>query len=157
MKHAFILDENIIPMAYLGKNERGEEDLSAATLVTNIIWNCHKIIVNNFLLRKYSQKTDEVKKVHKGAKVLNIINVIHQAMKRRNKVVIDSDMLDIDFPPKSFHDGDIPVVTLAARNKGILVTTDNNLIEKLGKTSITSKFTMKTKRPEDAIQYASGS
>lgn len=154
MKKNFVLDLNIIPQSWLGTNERGHEDLSSARLVLNIIANCHRIIVNNYLLSKYSEKTDEVKRIHRGAKVLNAINVLHQAMNITNKVKIDSDILNISFPEGSFHDDDIPIVTLAARNQAILVTTDNNLIRKLRESSIANSCSIKPERPEDAIRYA---
>jgi len=154
MKNAFVLDLNIIPHAWLGKNEHGLVDYSSASLILNIIENCHKIIVNDYLLRKYAQKTDEMKVLHKGAKVLNIINVMHQAMTIFGKVKFDTDELNIRFPLHSFHDDDVPVVTPAARNHAILVTSDDNLIRKLRESSITQSFEMKVLRPKDAIQYA---
>ena len=154
MKKKFVLDLNIIPQSWLGTNEQGHEDYSSAFLLLNIIENCHRIIINNYLLRKYSEKTDQVKRIHRGAKVLNAINVIHQAMKITNKVKIESDILDINFPERSFHDDDLPIVTLAARNQAILVTTDNNLIRKLRESSIAQSYSIKPMRPEDAIGYA---
>lgn len=154
MKKSFVLDLNIIPQSWLGTNERGLEDYSSAFLLLNIIENCHRIIINNYLLRKYSEKTDQVKRVHRGAKVLNAINVLHQAMKIKNKVKIESDLLDINFPEGSFHDDDIPIVTLAARKHAILVTTDNNLIRKLRESGIAQSYSIKPERPEDAIRYA---
>jgi len=154
MKKNFVLDLNIIPQSWLGTNERNQEDYSSALLLLNIIENCHRVIINNYLLRKYSEKTDQVKRIHGGAKVLNAINVIHHAMKKRNKVKIDSDILDINFPEGSFHDDDIPIVTLAARNQAILATTDDNLIRKLRESSIAQSYSIKPERPEDAIRYA---
>ena len=154
MKKDFVLDLNIIPHSWLGKNERGLEDYSSSFLLLNIIENCHRIIVNKYLLRKYSEKTDQVKRVHRGAKVLNAINVLHQAMNIRNKVIIESDILDINFPKGSFHDDDLPIVTLAARKHAILVTTDNNLIRKLRESSIAQSHSIKPERPEDAIKHA---
>jgi hypothetical protein len=154
MKNAFVLDLNVIPHAWLGKNEHDTVDYSSAFLILNIIENCHKIIVNNYLLRKYAEKLDEMKTLHEGAKVLNIINVIHQAMTKFGKVKFDTDELNIHFPPQSFHDDDVPVVTPAARNHAILVTCDDRLIRKLRENNITQSFEMKVLRPEDAIQYA---
>ena len=154
MKKNFVLDLNIIPQSWLGTNEQGREDYSAAFLLLNIIENCHRIIVNNYLLRKYSEKTNQVKRIHEGAKVLNAINVIHQAMKISNKVKIDSDILDIYFPEGSFHDDDLPIVTLAARNQAILVTTDSNLIRKLRESNIVQSYSINPERPVDAIRYA---
>jgi len=154
MKRSFVLDLNIIPQSWLGTNERDQEDYSSAFLLLNIIQNCHRIVVNNYLLRKYSEKTDQVKQVHKGAKVLNAINVIHQAIKTTNKVKIDVDTLDITFPEGSFHDDDIPIVVLAARNQAILVTSDDNLIRKLRESSIAQSYSITPERPESAIAYA---
>ena len=154
MKKSFVLDLNIIPQSWLGTNEQGIRDYSSALLLLDIIENCHRIIVNNYLLTKYSEKTDQVKRIHRGAKILNAINVIHQAMKTTNKVKIESDILDISFPEGSFHDDDLPIVTLAARNRAVLVTTDNNLIRKLRESSIAHSYSIKPERPEDAIMYA---
>lgn len=154
MKKNFVLDLNIIPLSWLGTNERGLEDYSSARLLLEIIENCHKIIVNNYLLRNYSEKADQVERIHRGAKVLNAINIIHQAMKIRDKVKFGSDALDINFPKRSFHDDDLPIVTLAAKEHAILVTTDNNLIGKLRKSSVAQSHSIKPERPEDAIKYA---
>ena len=154
MKKNFVLDLNIIPQSWLGTNEQGLEDFSCARLLLDIIENCHRIIINNYLLRKYSEKTDQVKKIHRGAKVLNAINVLHHAMNKRNKVKMDTDILDVNFPEGSFHDDDLPIVTLAARNRAILVTTDNNLIRKLRESGIARLHSIKPERPEDAIRYA---
>ena len=154
MKRNFVLDLSIIPQSWLGTNEQGQEDYSSARLLLDVIENCHKIILNDYLLRKYSEKTNQVKRIHRGAKVLNAINVIHQSMKKTNKVKMDTDVLDINFPEGSFHDDDIPIVTLAARNRAILVTTDNNLIRKLRESSIAQSYSIKPEKPEDAIRYA---
>ena len=154
MKKSFVLDLNIIPQSWLGTNERGEEDYSSAFLLLNIIENCHRIIINNYLLREYSVKTNQAKRIHQAAKVLNAINIIHQAMKTRNKVKMGSDALDINFPEGSFHDDDLPIVTLAAKNRAILVTTDNNLIRKLRDSNVSQSHSIQPQRPEDAIKHA---
>jgi len=95
-----------------------------------------------------------VERIHRGAKVLNAINLIHQAMRIRGKVKFGSDALDINFPKGSFHDDDLPIVTLAAKEHAILVTTDNNLIRKLRETSIAESHSITPDRPENAIKYA---
>lgn len=86
MKHHFLLDENLFHFAIEGVDKYGNPDLTCTHLLLFISSNCHRIVVNTFLRKRYSVHLESLKK--KPAAVLQPTFVLTQLIHNSVKFVL---------------------------------------------------------------------
>lgn len=152
MKHTFLLDENILYYAIKGVDEQENEDLTALNLVRLILKNCHSIVYDLELCRRYSSHLKKLKAVKKfiplGTELITkslLYNTEKAKIKYEEAPTISEEN---NLPIK-----DIPVVRAAVYcGAKILVSGDENL-----RNIINSKFShtgMLAFSPLEALRYA---
>lgn len=70
MKHEFVLDENILYLAIKGTDERGERDTKSTRLLLLILKNCHKIVVDAELNRRYRKHIRTLERISRTEPVI---------------------------------------------------------------------------------------
>jgi len=153
MKNTFVLDESTIICAQMGKNERGEDDTSALGLIQDIDANCHHIALDYELYQKYKKKYDWLQRPGISTVATSIPRLLDSMLHTRDKLCFVQEVVSIA-EANGIHHKDIPLVRLAASVQGILVTTDDDLIEALDELDIESSYGVRSLRPEAAIQWA---
>lgn len=125
MKHRFLLDENVLYDAFRGVNERDEPDPTARDLVRTIGQNCHTIVVDSELLRRYSRIIDRIR-IERSADQATL-SALTQLLKNPLKVAREAGVVD-DLPATAeVPQEDIPIVRAARYFRSLLVTYDPEL------------------------------
>ena len=125
MKHRFLLDENILHHAIKGVDKHDNEDFSAAYLVLFIASNCHTIVLNDFLQRRYNVHLKQLATVKSG--ILQPIFVLKQMVFNASKVARENDVPP-DLPANcQIPAEDVDVVKAALISHPIIVTADDDL------------------------------
>jgi len=65
MKHEFVLDENILYLGIRGTDEKGKPDKTTTKLLILILKNCHKVVVDKELNRRYAKHIKKLEKISK--------------------------------------------------------------------------------------------
>jgi len=130
MKKSFVLDENILYFAISGTNEKEEDDTKYADLITWIVQECHKIILDTKLWSIYQKDLHKVPK-----RKPEIERLFYQLLTNSKKFNFYSEELphlsneEVKFLPSD--ETDIYVVRSAKYHKVELITCDGRLLEKL--------------------------
>lgn len=155
MKHAFLLDENIIYCAIKCVNDQEKEDTTALNLIYYIIKNCHFVVYDLELCRRYSTHLDKLKNkreyIPSGIDTLSIVKSLLYQYVEKAKIKFEKA------PPLSEENSlpvkDIHIVrALIHCGAEILVTYDEKL-----RNVINSKFShisLQALSPVEAIKYA---
>jgi hypothetical protein len=151
MKHIFILDENIFILACKGTNAKGQEDQSSCILILQIARNCHKIAWNKELKRRYSLKTEIIKKSPEYELFMKSYKIFFDLMTNAEKST-QNESIFLDGGPEL--DDDRHVISLAVFTKGILVTEDCRLKKALLKKNFISKYGLQIRKPSEALIFA---
>ncbi len=127
MKHNFLLDENILYLAIRGVDEHDDPDLTAMELLLLIAKNCHRITLNNELLKRYWHHLSRL--VTKPAPGLPPVYFMTQFIKNSAKAAVDyADPpelpADVKIPTEDVH-----VVRAAMMVNAVVVTADGELRE----------------------------
>lgn len=153
MKNTFVLNESTIICAQTGKNERGEDDTSALDLIRNIKANCHRIAVDYQLHENYKKKYNWLQRQRTSMMPESIPRLVDSMLRTADKGYFIQEVISIA-EPKRIHHKDVPMVQLAGTVQGILVTTDDDLIEALNELDIESSYGVRPLRPEAALELA---
>jgi hypothetical protein len=149
MKNKFILDENIIICSSINCNEYGDPDYSSGTLLYQIAYNCHKILLTEKIYNRYLLQIERLK--YEGEYITNAaISLLQHLMHNSDKIVWEEDS-EIDLSSYEFDQDDSDYIKLAILRHCIFVTTDNSLIDDIKRSEIDTSNNFFIKRPEDAI------
>ena len=83
MKHRFLLDENIFIFAVTGKEPRGADDPTSGDLVRSIAGNCHQIILNLALCKRYWPKIKALER--SGLASQEMVSLVAQLLSKPEK------------------------------------------------------------------------
>lgn len=127
MKHRFLLDENILYFAINGTDEHDDPDLTCATLVRQIGANCHKIVLNTFLLNRYHSHLRRMIGEQRRARALQPVSFIRELLNNSDKRGWEHEDCPelpegVEVPRK-----DIEIVRLALLARSHIVTCDGPL------------------------------
>ncbi len=125
MKHHFLLDENILHHAVRGVDRHDNPDLTSSTLILFIARNCHRIILNDFLRKRYQAHLEQLKSVK--SQVFNPLFLVTQLVYNSSKFI-----MQYDNPPRLPSGCDIPaedvdVVRAALISHPIFVSAEEEL------------------------------
>ena len=109
-------------------DQHNEEDFSSALFLLNLYERCHKIAVNNELIKKYDTHLKRLY-VDKSPGAQFFLNVFKKLYALKTIKVNDYNY-HLDNEEKIPKD-DIYLIKIALGSKGILVTNDEKLIKKL--------------------------
>ncbi len=150
MKHAFLLDENVLHHAVKGVNERDEPDSTAIELVLLIARNCHTITANSELWGRYQRQLAKLFHVRPRAlePVFFLRELLHNSQKVRHEV---SDPPELP-PAVQIPTEDIAVVRAALISCPKVVTSDYELREAINGQSV---LQLQALTPMEALPLAS--
>lgn len=152
MKHRFLLDENVLYFAILQINENGVPDFTALQLMQNINANCHKIVLNPEIKKRYSR---QLKKLLGDRPALSRPpEFIRNLLYKREKFEEIYDVAppfdgEEDFPEKE----DVPIVRALCQLKAPLVTGEGKekLLRAVNKMGLPDVAAIK---PSEALKLA---
>ncbi|MEM2126745.1 MAG: hypothetical protein QXH67_00790 [Candidatus Bathyarchaeia archaeon] len=149
MKYEFILDENIIVFATKMCNAEGEEDYTSTYLILNIAENCHRIIYNNELYMRYTNKVDEIPQGSMSFKAIRVISHMlkDQRKSRDVKYVPELDLKELSIDDRS-------LVKMAVHTNAILISSDRKLRDKIVNLGLNRLYNLRVVDPREALQYA---
>ena len=137
MKQKFVLDINTIIFAQGYCDAKGNTDFTSATLVSLIAQNCHRIVCNNSLKKKYIENS-------KDLRFLRLMkHLMYNEEKCENREYLPHYPFEKDLPPD-----DVEIVRLAVCAQAIFVTSDLRLRAKLQELKIEEGFGLKV---EDSL------
>ncbi len=149
MKHKFLLDENILYSAIVGVDEHDNEDYNASNLVRLIAVNCHRIVFDNELLKRYYRHLEKLKK--RKSPINDPIFFLTQLVLNSEKA--DREHLKAPELPdeQRFPSEDLHIVRAAYHFLAFLVTFDTEL-----RVAVNSDQPKRIQalHPADAIMYA---
>ena len=90
MKHHFLLDENVFHHAVKGVDNYDNEDSTSAELILRIARNCHRIVINPFLARRYRR---HLQTLQAARGVLQASFLINRVIENSEKLVWQHDPL----------------------------------------------------------------
>jgi len=145
MKYLFLLDENVILSAQNWMDQHGKEDLTSSILLQNIIYNCHKLVINEYLLDKYYKKTS--KTATYSMKVIRLLkqNVLINSKKHEWVYELPSLQFEDKIP-----EDDLQIVKMAFLTRALFITMDSRLRGKLEEL----KLPLTILEPKDALEFA---
>ena len=153
MTQRFILDENVVINAQMGRNEYGDEDSTCAHLVQSIIDICHTIVFDLNLWDKYYSQLLSLPRTESQG-LPSLLRTLIAASQREGK--LDRKENAPEFPeertiPQGSQDDVVPVVRLAVQTGATLVTTDNKLRDDLNSCGVQEQYGLDVLSPADAL------
>lgn len=152
MKLTFVLDECVVLNAQNFCDEQGNEDFTSASLMLTIATNCHKIAVNDYLKKKYFEKTSDIDKVRHtiSMKVIRVIShMLHHSDKNISVAYTPNYPFESEIP-----NDDLPIVKTAVFTRALFVTTDGRLRQRMLELEIPQRHNIEVLDPKQAISYA---
>lgn len=152
MKYTFVLDECVVLFAQNFSDQYGNEDFKSAHLVISIADNCHKIAVNDYLMKKYYEKTSDIEHI-KQTVSFKVIRIIRYMLKDSDKHKYIAFIPNYPFENEIPSD-DLPIVKTAVHAQAIFVTSDRRLRQKIEELELPQRHNIKVLCPEEALMYA---
>lgn len=154
MKHAFVIDLNVMRFAATLKNEKGNQDTSSKQLLVSIIKLCNPLFLPRGYETIYISLLSELKDRNEfmDSEIFGLWQLLWTTENKLNCLEEEPSSLDEE---GQFDDDDVDFVRLAAKvdNGIVFATTDNRLRRKLNKLGMIQKYGFNVLRPEDAIEY----
>lgn len=149
MKHRFLLDLNIIYHAVRGVDRYDNPDGTCADLLRLIGQNCHKIVVNEYLLGQYLRRLKELSNTK--APALPPIYFVQQLLFKAEKFSQETGELPEVQPGVDLPREDIEIVRSALVSLPILVAADGDLCDAVNQNQILG---LRAMIPEVALDLA---
>lgn len=153
MTQRFILDENIVILAQMRKNDNDEPDSTCLDLFNQIIAICHTIVLDPDLWNRYHHQLSQPR--HQEPQVgLRLLRPFRKAVRMAGKVDVRPHNA-LPFPeeadiPQGSQD-DVPIVRLAVETGATVVTTDNDLRQDLATCGVQERYNLLLLSPEEAL------
>jgi hypothetical protein len=159
MKQHFVLDENIIVLAYKAENEQEKPDPTCQELLLAIERNCHALVFCPSFWDKYGSQVRRLqqRRIPLTPRIMSIIQSLVANLDKDTRFVPDHELTEIDeldgLP--SVDIGDRDFVRAAATVPGaILVTTDGRLTTAITARGIDIRFGFRVLSPREALPMA---
>ncbi len=147
---AFVIDEGILHLALAGKNDKGEEDLTAVTFLAEVFHNRHRICWSGATLKRTRKKLKRWE--GRSVAAMNIPLLMSLAIADVTRRV-DVDVAGVSLP-KGIPVKDRDWVRVAlARRSSILVTQDRPLRTKIEKESLKARG-VQAVPPQEGLELA---
>lgn len=151
MKYRFLLDENILHFAIKGINERDESDETSTELVRHIASNCHRIVLNQFIIECYWKQLNKIQGPRTGSWMQERISFINGFLHKAEKLSFESNECP-DLPHGTVVPAeDVDIVKFALLTKANVVTGDGELLEAINRHP---QLGFRALHPRDAIVLA---
>jgi len=143
MKHKFVLDVNTIIFAQNYRDAKGKTDFAPATLIHLIAQNCHKIVCDGSLRKKYldSLRDDRFEKLMK--------HLLFNSDKCEFHDYLPNFPFEENLPPD-----DVQIVKLATSANAVFVTSDGRLQTKIQELKISESHGLQVIDPAKALSLA---
>jgi len=148
MKRIFILDENVYIQSYTCRNVQDSQDnFSSLQLILWILKKCHRIGLTNELKEKYQEKS---KTLEKRKKIFgNVARIWNHFLYRVDKQTWCDNHLQ-KLPSNILHDRHVIEPTIFL--KGVLVTTDEKLRDRVTKWAEKNRLNVTLASPADVLE-----
>ncbi len=155
MKHEFVLDENILYLGIKGTDEKGNSDTTTAELLLLILKNCHRIIVDKELNRRFITHLKKLEKISRNESVIpGMEEFVRNLLQNKDKIIWHFSPLgpvpDEDKMPRK----DIHVVRTGYHFKAKIVTVDKELARALSSSGPLKEKGITVFHPREAIKLA---
>ena len=149
MKHRFLLDLNIIYHAVRGVDRHNNPDGTCADLLRLIGQNCHKIVVNEYLLGEYLKRLEEL--FNTKAPALPPIYFVQQLLFKAEKFSQETGELPAIPLGVALPREDVEIVRSALVSLPVLVAADGDLCNAVNENQILG---LRAMTPEMALDLA---
>jgi hypothetical protein len=154
MKHEFVLDENILYLAIKGTDERGERDTTSTRLLLLILKNCHKIVVDAELNRRYRKLIRTLERISRAEPVIpEMENFVRNLLQNKDKVMWHFSSLAPVPDEEKIPRKDIHVVRTGYHFEAKIITVDKELAEGIYSLASSGERVV-VLHPRDAITLA---
>ena len=154
MKHAFVIDLNVIHFAATLKNEKGNQDTSSKQLLVSIIKLCNPLFVPQGYESVYIKMLSKLKTRNEfvDSEIFSLWRLFWTTESKLNYLEEQPPSLEEE---GKFDADDTDFVRLVAKvDSGIVfATTDDRLRRRLNELGMMQKYGFNVLRPEDAIEY----
>lgn len=152
MKHAFVVDENIILCGARGVDEYDKPDSSSRGFLAYLLRNCHMMLADGPLKAKYQEKFEILRRdcTHQliDHRILRLIKMILYQQDKLIKIYDEiPNVVDLTSVPRE----DREIAYLVYHVKKILVTLDNEFRDSINTHKEFIAFGLKALHPKDAI------
>lgn len=136
MKHKFVLDVNTVIFAQNDSDAEGRQDFASATLIYLIAQNCHRIVCNISLKRKYLENLKDIRL----ARLMKYLMYNEEKCEDRNFLP--------EYPfEKDLPEDDVEIVKLAVLAQALFVTSDHRLVTKIRDLKLGDNFGLRVVDP----------
>ncbi len=150
MKRKFVVDENVIILAEKLKDESGNFDVMSLKLVTDIITECHTLVVDPTLQEKYYGIFRRMELNSRATSGPVVTRMITQIQHHRPKYYFVDSASRLE-GEETLPDNDVPLVRLAAATHATLVTKDKRLVESVKRSGLQQKYNFDVGSPEEVL------
>ena len=152
MKHTFVLDENILYLGIRGIDEKGNPDTATQKLLLLIQKNCHKVIVDKELNRRYRKHLKRLEGISSHEPVIpGIENLIRNLLQNNDKVIWHFSHLGSAPDEETMPRKDIHVVRAGYHFQAAIVTVDEELAQALSSSVSLKNEGVTVLHPQEAI------
>lgn len=155
MKYHFVLDENLLYLGIKGVDERGNKDTSTAQLLLSILKNCHKIVVDKELNRRFKRHLKALEKISRSESVIPGMDIfIRNLLQNKDKIIWHFLELEPAPDEPSIPKEDIHIVRIGYHFKAKVITADKELAEAISDSETLEKNGVTALSPRDALELA---
>ena len=153
MKHEFVLEENILYLAIKGTDEREKRDTTSTRLLLLILRNCHKIVVDAELNRRYRKHIKTLERISREEPVIPGMEIfVPNLLQNKDKVMWHFSPLGSVPDEEKIPRKDIHVVRTGYHFKAKIITVNRELAVSI--CSLASSGGVLALHPRDAITLA---
>lgn len=152
MKHKFLLDENILHFAIKGINEENRVDETSTELLRLIARNCHRIVLNKFLIDCYWHQLNKVRGPRSGPWAQERISFINGFIHKAEKLSFESNEY-AELPAGAVIPADdVEIVRIACATEARFITGDARLRAAIARCA---EIHLQVLRPAEGVPFAS--
>ncbi len=165
MKRHFVLDENVIDLAFKGEDEFGNRDASCAVLLRSAADNCHALVLYRPFFGAYLRRINalSIRRDNIFATLMGALMLLVQDLNKDTRYLRDEDLPviggletlgGVDVAAPGGVGDDLFVRAAAAVEGSILVTTDRPLTEALQSRGIDGRYGFRVIHPRESVGLA---
>ncbi len=155
MKHEFVLDENILYLGIRGTDEKGKPDKTTTKLLILILKNCHKVVVDKELNRRYAKHIEKLEKISKKeSTVPGMDTFVRNLLHNKDKIIWHFFPLDPVPDENKMPRKDIHVVRTGYHFKAKIITVDGKLAQAISSSISLKDGGIMALHPREALRLA---
>ncbi len=155
MKHRFVLDENILYLGIKGTDEKGNPDDTTTKLLLLIQKNCHRIIVDKELNRRFRKHLKTLERISRDDSVVLGMDIfVRNLLHNKDKVIWHFSPLGSAPDEAIIPRKDVHVVKVGYHFRAKIVTVDRKLAQAISSSTSLKKEGVLALHPGEAVKLA---